>query len=99
MSIFGFYFVGSFLREAGWPRRRGMFRGESYDTAIVDAVIDQMIDWAAALGAGRPRLALQVIAEMFRDRDWEGDHAPNIKMIVDESQDTWNSAGNAQCPQ
>lgn len=94
MSIFGFCFVGSLLREAGWPRKQGMFKGEVYDTAIVDTVIDQMVDWAAALGAGRPRLALQVIAEMFRDRDWGGDDAPEIKTFVDSAQDTWNSSAS-----
>ena len=53
-----------------------------------------MIDWAAALGAGRPRLALQVIAEMFRGRDWGDADAPQIKTYVDSVQDMWNSSAN-----
>jgi hypothetical protein len=92
MSILGFYFVSSLLREAGWPRKQGLFKGEGFDTFIVDATIDQMVDWAAALGAGRPRLALQVIGEMFRDRDWTGDDAPHIKTFIDGVQ--WNNSAN-----
>ncbi len=36
MSIFGYHFVGSLLREAGWPRKQGILRGEAYDTAIAE---------------------------------------------------------------
>jgi hypothetical protein len=94
MSIFGFYFVSSLLREMGWPRKQGLFKGQGFDTLVVDATIDQMIDWAAALGAGHPRLALQVIGEMLRDRDWAGDDAPKIKVFVDGAQDTWNRSAS-----
>jgi hypothetical protein len=96
MSIFGFYFVAQLLREAGWPRKQGMFKGQAYDTFMVDVAIAQSVDWAAALGAGRPRLSLQMIAEMFRDRDWDSDEAPNVKIVVDELQDTWSAVASPQ---
>lgn len=50
MAIVGFYFVSGLLRVAGWPRKQGVFRKEVLDTAILDSAIDQMVDWAAALG-------------------------------------------------
>jgi hypothetical protein len=62
MAIFGFYFVSGLLREAGWPRKQGLFRRDVLDTTILDSAIDQMVDWAASLGAGRPALALQIVA-------------------------------------
>lgn len=83
MSIFGFYFVSGLLREAGWPKKRGFFKKEFLATIILDETIDQMIDWAAAIGAGRPALALQTIAEMFRDRDWSSDNAPSIRRFIE----------------
>jgi hypothetical protein len=92
VSILGVFFVTSLLREAGWPRKQGIFGGETYDTLIVDSVIDQMVDWGAALGAGRPRAALQVLSEMYRDKDWEGDNPPNVMMFVDSMQSTWSAA-------
>lgn len=95
MSIFGYYFVVSLLREAGWPRKQGLFKGEAYDTAIADAAIDQMVDWAASLGAGRPMLALQIIAEIFRDRDWNSDGAPQIETFISGARELWDSAPNA----
>lgn len=92
MSIFGFYFVTSLLREGGWPRKQGILGGEAYDTLIADSAIDQMVDWGAAIGAGRPRLALQMIAEMFRNRDWGSTDAPDVKVFIESVQGTWSTA-------
>lgn len=82
MSIFGFHFVTGLLQEAGWPRRKGFFNSTAViDKFILDHTIDQMVDWAAALGAGRPKLALQTIANIFRDRDWNSVGRPDINFI------------------
>lgn len=97
MSIFGFYFVTGLLREAGWPRRKGFFDSTAViDIIILDGAIDQMVDWAAVLGAGRPTLALQTIAEVFRDRDWSGDDRPNIKAFIESARadkESWRATG------
>lgn len=86
MSIFGFYFVTGLLREAGWPRRKGLFNSTAViDTIILDEAINQMVDWGAALGAGRPTLALQAVAEMFRDRDWSSDGRPDIRAFIESA--------------
>lgn len=95
MSIFSFYFLTTILHQAGWPRRRGLFSSEAVvDTLIADAAIDLMVDWSAALGACRPRLALQVIAGMFHNSDWEGQNAPRILDVINESKDMWNAQSN-----
>lgn len=93
MSLLGFYFVHNLLREAGWPRKQGLFGGESYDPSMVDMATVQMIDWAAAVAAGRPERGLQMIAEIFRDRDWSADDAPKITVFLDEVRDKWGQAG------
>jgi len=90
MSIFGFYFVGNLLRQAGWPRKKGLFGGPAYDTFVVDGVINQMLGWGASLAAGRPKMSLQMIAEMFRDKDWDGDNPPDVKMLIDGSREVWD---------
>lgn len=95
MSIVGFYFVSGLLREAGWPRKQGILKREVIDTAVLDSAMDQMIVWSAALGAGRPKLALQIIAHITRDKDWEGEDAPNIKMIIDGSREAWDKQADA----
>lgn len=92
MSMFGFYFVQNLLKQAGWPRKKGFLGGPVYDTFLVDQVIDQMLGWAASLAAGHPGLSLQMIAEMFRDRDWDGDDPPDVKMVIDGSRAEWNKA-------
>ncbi len=50
MSIFGLYFVRSLMHEAGWPRKQGLLRADAFDTTIADHAVEQMIDWASALG-------------------------------------------------
>jgi hypothetical protein len=94
MSNFALYFASGLLRELGWPRRLGMFKREGYDASIVDDAVAQSIDWGAALGAGRPRLALQMIAEMFRERD----DAPDVKLFVDGASERppWSTASSPQ---
>lgn len=97
MSIFGIYFVGGLMREAGWPKQKGIFRKKVYDTTLLDSAIHQMIEWSAALGAGRPILALHVIAEIFRDRDWNNENAPNIERFIQSvkaKDELWCSTGD-----
>jgi len=102
MSIYGQYFVVNLCRESGWPRTTGLlFKKSVIDSMVFDGVIDQMINWAAALGAGRPKLALQMIAEMFRNRDWSGDDAPSIIEFIEAARqqlDSWDS-GQPVAPQ
>ncbi|MDB5182666.1 MAG: hypothetical protein JWO47_450, partial [Candidatus Saccharibacteria bacterium] len=54
MAIFGTYYVVNLLRVAKWPRKEGILGKEVYDVMIADVTIDQMVDWAASIGAGSP---------------------------------------------
>jgi hypothetical protein len=94
MSIFAFYFAQQLLSEAGWPRKLGILKGEGYDAAMVDAAFAESINWGAALGAERPPLALQMMAEIHQG-DWEGDDAPNLKHLVESLRGTpWGTAAS-----
>lgn len=62
-----------------------MLGKEVYDLAILDPTMDQLMDWGASLGAGRPKLALSILAYEYKDRDWDTDDAPDIEMYVAES--------------
>ena len=73
------------IARSGMATKAGILKGESYDTVVADAAIAQSVDWGAALGAGRPRLSLQMIAEMFRDRDWDSDDGPDVKMVIERT--------------
>jgi hypothetical protein len=77
-------------------KEAGLFRRNVVETIILDAAVGQMVDWAAALGAGRPKLALQVLAEMFRDRDWSNDSAPSIQKFIEELRAKSNEWAGAQ---
>ena len=90
MSIFGFYFVTNLLEQAGWPRKKGLFGGLFCDTHVVDKTIDQMLAWSASLAAGRPELSLQMIAEMCRNKDWDGPESPDIIMYIELARAKWD---------
>lgn len=89
MAIFGLYFTKNFLSHMGWPRKQSFLGKEVLDTTILDSTIDQMVDWAAAIGAGRPKLGLSIIAYMFQDRDWNDADAPKIKQFFDSMTKHW----------
>lgn len=98
-SIFGFYYVVGLLSHMGWPRRRGLFSSEAViDSLILDSTIDQMIDWSASIGACRPNMALQIIASMFRDMDWESKEALDIGAEISNLKKQWIERGNNSNP-
>lgn len=98
-SIFGFYYVIGLLSHLGWPRRRGLFSSEAViDSLILDSAIDQMIDWSASIGACRPNIALQIIASMFRDMDWDSKEALDIGAETENLKKQWIERGNSSNP-
>jgi hypothetical protein len=98
MSLFAYHFARRLLHETGWPRKLGLFKGDGYDARVVDAVFAEAIVWAAALGAERPSLAIQMIAELFIDKEWDGEGAPNIRSYVEDlrqqTENPWNTAAS-----
>ena len=98
-SIFGFYYVVGLLSHMGWPRRKGLFSSEAVvDSLILDSAIDQMIDWSASIGACRPNIALQIIASMFRDTDWESTEALDIGAEINNLKKQWIERSSTNNP-
>jgi len=98
-SIFGFYYIMGLLSHMGWPRRKSLFNSEAVvNSLILDSAVEQLIDWAASIGACRPKLALQIIATMLRDTDWESKDAMNISAEVGNMKKQWAERGNSNNP-
>lgn len=98
-SIFGFYYIVGLLSHMGWPRRRSLFNSEAVvNSLMLDSAVDQMIDWAASIGACRPKLALQVVATMLRDTDWESKDAMNLGDEVSNMKKQWAERGSSDNP-
>lgn len=94
-SIFGFYYVVGLLGHMGWPRRRSLFNSEAVvSSRILDSAVEQMIDWSASIGACRSHLALQMIATMFRENDWDSEDSLNLLTVVNNSKKLWSERGN-----
>lgn len=95
MSFFGIHFVEGLLIEAGWPRRKSFLNSKAViDSLVLDMAIGQMIDWAARIGACRHKLALQIIATMFRDADWDNIGLFDIILPINDLRKIWNERGN-----
>lgn len=74
------YFLTTRLREAGWPRKRGLLQCSRFDVTAVDATVDEMmIDWAAAVGAGRPMVAVPIAAHIVGDCATHGEDVPTME--------------------
>jgi hypothetical protein len=98
-SIFGFYYIAGLLSHMGWPRRRSLFNSEAVvNCLILDLTIEQMIDWAASIGACRPNLGLRIIASMFRDMDWASEVALDINAEIIKHKKQWNEKGIGNNP-
>lgn len=98
-SIFGFYYVVGLLKHTGWPRRRSLFNSQAVvNSLILDYAIEQMIDWAASIGACRSKLALQVVSSMFRGINWESKEAPNLRVEISNLKKQWKDRGNNNNP-
>jgi len=98
-SIFGFYYIVGLLSHIGWPRRRSLFNSEAVvDSLILDSAVEQMIDWAASIGACRPKLGLQIIASMFRDMDWNSKEALDISAETSNLKKQWIERSNSNNP-
>jgi hypothetical protein len=55
---------------------------EAVDAMILDATVDQMVDWAAGIGAGKPDLAVKILATMFNDRYMNSADDPDIEHYI-----------------
>lgn len=89
MAIFGLYYTKNMLHIMGWPRKQGLTKKKVINTTIMDGTIDQMVDWAAAIGAGNPKLALKIITYIFPESAWESSDAPQIKQFIHEMSKHW----------
>ena len=71
MTTFPSYFLWLFLKQAGWPRPKGLLvRRQVVSSTILRALVDYLIQTGIAFGARRPQLGVKLLADAFRQRDW-----------------------------
>jgi hypothetical protein len=94
MSVLGLYFVNGLMRATGWPKKQGFLGKQVIDVLVLDSAIDEMINWGAGLGAGRPKRALQIYVAIGLDRGWDVEHPPSIEKFIDafkKDNEIWRS--------
>ncbi len=64
------FFMYSQLEAMGWPRRKGVFRKQYVYPMVADAAITQGLRSIVGLGAGRPEVAVAMIAYTFARNPW-----------------------------
>jgi len=87
MTFVLYYLVGM-LKAMGWPRKVGlpMLRKEVVDAFVIRMAIQQMVEFATVLGAKRPNVAIRLIADMFRQRDYTQQPAAQLWAKLDATQ-------------
>ena len=64
------YYLYSQLKVMGWPKRKGFLRTQYVDAALADVVIGQGLQVIVGLGAGRPEVAVGMLADTFSGNPW-----------------------------
>lgn len=84
----------------GWPRKKGFLGNKAVvDTTVVDRSVHQLVRMGVGLGAGRPALAVHLLADAFRGRNWSTDSAaelldsldPNQRVTANSEQRPWET--------
>ena len=84
MSNVADYLLHGFLSSVGWPIRRFVFFGPRFVKAsVLDVATLHVLRFGVGLGAGRPRLAANLIADSF-DRDWTAQAVQELLDDLDE---------------
>ena len=70
MTFPAFWFFG-FLNHMGWPRTTGLFtRRKIVSHCVVCGAVKGLVKGAIVLGVSRPRIAIALLADLFRKKDW-----------------------------
>ena len=70
MSRFLEWFIAGQINSMGWPRPKGLFRRPHVDSVIVDTAVELGLQTTIGLGAGRPEIAIRLLADIFSDNPW-----------------------------
>ncbi len=89
MSFFGYHYIQGMLTATGWPRRKSFISSKAViDSLVLDVIVNQMIEWAASIGAEKPKLAAQILATMFHGADWDNFGLPTM---IEPIKEKWSS--------
>jgi hypothetical protein len=76
----GSYYTMNLLEAAKWPRKVGLLKKPVYSSEVINIVLNQMVDWATAVGAGSPYLAEMIINTYSLE---SGDSMPGTDAVLD----------------
>jgi hypothetical protein len=82
MSRFTLWFIAEHLRRMGWPKKE-IFGRNYVDSRILDVVVEQSIEIAVGLGAGRPKIGLAIIADIFKNNLWTKESTSKLLQYLD----------------
>ena len=87
MGRFLEFFLHSQLKAMGWPRRKGVFRKQYVYLMGADAAITQGLRSIVGLGAGRPEVAVAMIADTFAGNLWTEESTARLIGTLREAED------------
>ncbi len=86
VSNFASYVLAGILQSTGSPKKTGFLgRKLVVHTKTLDLAIQELLKIGVALGAGRPKVDLRLIADSF-ERDWTPDSVRELLQFLDVDQ-------------
>ena len=82
------FFLHNQLKKMGWPRRKGVFRRQYVDLILADITIEQGLLTIVGLGAGRPEVAVAMVADTFAGNPWTEESTAELVGTLRMAEDT-----------
>ena len=86
MSRFLESFIYSGLKDLGQPRPKGIFRRPHVDSLVCDAVVMHGLQLIVGLGAGRPEIAIRMLADTFEGNSWTKESTAGLMRTLQEAE-------------
>lgn len=97
--MFADYCLFNMLIEQGWPKSKGRLRKKLIvDADVIDSDVETTVAISVALGAGRPIVAAQLLAEIYENNPWTEDSVETLVATLIQTADLDIDQSEASSP-
>ena len=87
MSRFLDWYILTGLNAMGWPKPKGIFRRPHVDSLVADMVVELGLQVIVGLGAGRPEVAVALLADTFAGNPWTEESTTDLIRRLGNAED------------
>ena len=86
MGRFLDWYIWTGLKTMGWPKPKGIFRRPHVDSLAADMVVELGLQVIVGLGAGRPEVAVALLADTFAGNPWTEESTTGLLRTLGKAQ-------------